>query len=224
MSTEATFRTRVLEWGGEHSRSFPWRRTSDPYAVLIGEVLLQRTRGEHVVDVFERFVQRWPSADELAAARVASIASVIRPLGLAKRAPLLKRLGDELRALGQVPLEPAALQRLPGVGPYAAHAVPVFAADRDLPLIDWVIARAMRRYFGLPTDRRPNADRELWALAERLADRGRARDLWLGSLDLAAAVCRPRPLCGECPLARSCDYAASRGSQAVTPRRRITTM
>lgn len=204
----ATFRRAILRWHRVHPRSFPWRRRRDAYAVLVGEVLLQRTRGELVVPVFEEFVRRWPQPEDLARARLSSIASVIRPLGLAKRAPILKELGRELTRRGAIPADPDDLLELPGVGPYAAHAVPVFTRGRNLPVVDWVIARVLRRYFGLASDRRPNADPQLWDLAADLAERGKARELWLGTLDFAAAVCKPQPLCRTCPLASSCQYFA----------------
>jgi len=184
----------------------------------VSEVLLQRTRGEHAVAVYSAFLERWPTAAHLARAHTRSIAKVIRPLGLRKRAPLLKALGRALGELDKVPLEPQLLLKLPGVGPYAAHSVPVFAADRSLPVVDWVIARVLRRYFGLPEGRRPNTDPELWELATRLARRGRARELWLGTLDFGAAICRPRPLCSVCPLASSCRYNLSRAFEPVSPR------
>jgi A/G-specific adenine glycosylase len=177
--------------------------------VLVGEILLQRTRGEHVEAVYEAFVHRWPDPQALSRARTSSIASVIRPLGLVKRAATLKELGAALATLGDVPTDPESLLRLPGVGPYAAHAVPVFTAGANLPVVDWVIARVLRRYFGLREGRRPNADPELWGLATDLADSGRARELWLGTLDFAAAVCKPRPLCPTCPLRSSCSYFAT---------------
>jgi A/G-specific adenine glycosylase len=199
----------MLRWFREHPRSFPWREQRDPYAVLIGEILLQRTRGEQVVPVYQEFLRRWPTPDRLARARESSLARVIRPLGLAKRARTLKRLGRALAQPERVPTDPNLLERLPGVGPYAAHAVPIFAAGRNLPLVDWVIARVFRRYFGLPSERRPGTDPQLWELADRLAKPGRARQLWLGTLDFAAAICRPRPLCENCPLSPTCRYFAS---------------
>ena len=165
-----------------------------------------------MVPVFEEFVRRWPTPEDLARARLPSIGAVIRPLGLAKRAPILKDLGRALAERGSVPTEPKELSRLPGVGPYAAHAVPVFTKGRNLPVVDWVIARVLRRYFGLGSDRRPNADRELWDLAAELAGRGKARELWLGTLDFAAAVCKPRPLCPTCPLGSTCAYYTGRGA------------
>lgn len=200
------FREAILKDFDSRSRPFPWRMRTEPYAVLVGEVLLQRTRGEHVVAVYEEFLRRWPTAEKLARARVGTIESVIRPLGLGKRALLLRRLAREIVAAGGVPTEPTALEKLPGVGPYAAHSVPVFARGEDLPVVDWVIGRVLRRYFGLPTGKRPNQDQELWDLAGRLAAPGSARSLWLGTLDFAASVCKPRPLCGACPLSASCNF------------------
>jgi len=137
---------------------------------------------------------------------------------LAKRGPSICKLGRQLAKLDSVPTEPAELDALSGVGPYAAHAVAVFAYGRDLPLVDWVIARVLRRYFGLPSDKRPNADAELWDLAGRLAAKGRARDLWFGTLDLAAEVCRPTPKCSECPLTSRCVYFAAGVSSVRHPR------
>lgn len=178
--------------------------------VLIGEVLLQRTRGDLVEPVFREFMDRWPTVERLGAAPEESIARVIRPLGLAKRAPLIKRLAKELIAHGKVPTTPEELVELTGVGPYAAHAVPVFALNEQLPVVDWVIARVLRRYFGLPGGARPNQDRELWKRARTLIRNQDARVLWLGILDFAAEICKPRPRCEVCPLNRSCRTGRQR--------------
>ena len=217
-----TFRTTLLNWGRRHRRSFPWRASRDPYEVLLGDLLLQRTRGEHVVPVYLEMLHRWPTPARLARARVDTIARVIKPLGLAKRAAVIKRFAVCLDRDfgGEVPRDPRATQRIPGVGPYAAHAVQVFARRRDLPLVDWVIARVLRRYFGLPDRRRPNADPDLWSLAEQLVADGQARQLWLGVLDFGAQVCTPRPRCPECPLSDSCSYRKAQRSKhliSVTP-------
>lgn len=204
MSDQVLFHDAMVAFHGSSGRSFPWRESRDPYEVLIGEVLLQRTRGENVVPVYREFLRRWPTPEKLARARLSTIENVIRPLGLTKRAPTLKALGSAIRDSGAVPSQPDDLSRLPGVGPYGAHAVPVFALGADLPVVDWVVARVLRRYFGLPGDKRPNADKELWALATRLAELGDARSLWLGVLDFAAEVCRPRSKCEGCVLAEEC--------------------
>ena len=159
--------------------------------------------------MYREVIRRWPDPIRLARARQATIERVIAPLGLPKRAQTLKRLGRSLTELGGVPDSPNELMKLPGVGPYAAHAVPVFSLGKDLPLVDWVIARVLRRYFGLPDDKRPNADKQLWAVATDLANLGEASRLWLGVLDFADATCKPRPRCDDCPLSIDCAYNAS---------------
>jgi len=206
------FRRAILRHYRLNARAFPWRTSRDPYAVLIGEVLLQRTRGENAARPYEEFIARWPTPNALATATREEIDGVIRPLGLSRRAAQLEALGGALGALGEVPTNPEALARLPGVGPYAAHAVPVFAAGSNLAVVDWVIARVLRRYFGLPAILRPNGDVALWQEAARLARPGRARDLWLGTLDFAAAICSPRPKCGRCPLNVHCAYYLGDGA------------
>ncbi len=204
---ELAFRRGILAFARHHARDFPWRSTRDPYAALIGGVLLQRTTGTHVQRVFDEFMERWPTPGELAIAQEHEISAVLYPLGLRGRARRIIQLGRELDRLGTVPLSPKALQELPGVGRYTAHAVPIFAARRNLPLVDWVIARVLRRYFGLPGSGRPNSDEDLWSLAEEIARIGRARAIWLGTLDLANTFCLPRPKCGSCPLQMTCCHA-----------------
>lgn len=198
----------MLDWSKRNKRSFPWRRTSSPYRVLLSELLLQRTRGENVAPVYEEMVNRWPTVAHLARARPHSVAKVMRPLGLAKRAPLVMAFARTVVRdfSGRIPSNLQQLQELPAVGPYSAHAVQIFARRHDLPLVDWVIARVLRRYFGLSGSKRPNADKELWTLAGQLSRDGQARAVWLGVLDFASGVCAPRPRCHDCPLQQSCTY------------------
>lgn len=204
---ELSFRRGIFKFVRHHARDFPWRATRDPYLVLIGTVLLQRTTGGHVQRVFDEFIARWPTPRELATAEEDEIKVVLRPLGLGRRAHQVAQLGRELGRLGVVPQSPEVLMGLPGVGRYTAHAVPILASNRNLPLVDWVIARVLRRYFGLTGSKRPNEDEELWGLARDIARVGRARTVWLGTVDLANSFCRPRPKCGTCPLRSACCYA-----------------
>jgi A/G-specific adenine glycosylase len=147
--TIAWFRRRLKAWGRINYRSFPWRETDDPFKVLIAEVLLQRSRGRTVAHVYEALFARWPDAKALSTARVPSIASVIRPLGLVRRAATLKSLASEILRRGDVPADIGALMALPGVGRYAASATLAVAFGRSVPTVDGVTARVYRRFFGL---------------------------------------------------------------------------
>ncbi len=118
----AVFTRRLKRWGAENRRAFPWRETSDPFRILVAEVLLQRSRGKTVAAVYEELFRRWPDAHALSRARTPSIASVIRPLGLVKRAETLRSLAAEVVRLGGVPDTLDGLLALPGVGRYAASA------------------------------------------------------------------------------------------------------
>lgn len=213
MATEArsTFVRGLMRWGAQNRRAFPWRETADPFRVLVAEILLQRSRGRTVATVYRELFRRWPDPLALSRARSATIASVIRPLGLVKRAETLKALGAEVARLGEVPDTLDGLLALPGVGRYAASATLAVSFDRRAPVVDGVSARVYRRYFGLVSDRPAPPDDELWALVEDVTPRRHVREWNWAVLDLAATVCLPKiPRCMECPLRTRCAW--SRGS------------
>ena len=205
------FRRDLLRWGRANRRTFPWRSETDPFRVLVAEVLLQRSRGKTVAKVYEELFRRWPDAEALAGARVASIRSVIRPLGLVKRAETLRDLAGAVFERGEVPRTVQGLLELPGVGPYAANATLAVAYGRHVPTVDGVTARVYRRYFGRPSEVPAVADGPLWDLVEEVMPRRGVREWNWVVLDLAATVCMPRvPRCSECPLAGHCRWSADR--------------
>ena len=202
------FRRRLLAWGRANRRSFPWRETDDPWRVLVAEVLLQRSRGKTVARVYEALFRRWPDARALSRARESSIAAVIRPLGLLRRAASLRAMAREVDARGGVPRTAEDLLALPGVGRYAANATLAVAFGVRAPVVDGVTARVYRRYLGMASDLPASADGDLWAAAEAASPRSGVREWNWAVLDLAAEVCLPaRPRCPECPLMRRCAYA-----------------
>jgi A/G-specific adenine glycosylase len=203
------FRRRLLAWGRANRRSFPWRETDDPWRVLVAEVLLQRSRGKTVAKVYEALFRRWPDARAMSLARESSIASVIRPLGLVRRAATLKAMARAVVAHGQVPRTLDGLLELPGVGRYAANATLAVAFGKRAPVVDGVTARVYRRYLGLPSDLPATADPALWEAAGSASPSSGVREWNWAVLDLAAEVCLPgRPHCSECPLAPRCAFAA----------------
>ena len=208
-SIDASHRTRLvrdlLRWGRKNFRSFPWRDESDPFKVLVAEVLLQRSRGKTVAKVYEELFRRWPNAQALSRARIESIRSVIRPLGLINRAQNLKALAQEVSGIGEVPRTIVSLDALPGVGPYAASATAAVAFNQHVPTVDGVTARVYRRYFLLPTDLPASEDPDLWEVVRQVTPRKAVREWNWSVLDLASAICLPKiPRCGDCPLKANC--------------------
>jgi A/G-specific adenine glycosylase len=199
------FSLRVSRWGRKAARRVPWRASRDPFHVLMAELLLQRTSYLRVLPVYEELILTYRTPQELSAAPEDAIRSLLRPLGLANRAPRIIACSSAVvtRHGGRVPEAEEALVALPGVGNYVAKATRCIAFGHAGAAVDAPAARVLRRYFGLSTMRPAEYDRELWGLAEWLS-RGTRRDYFFGLLDLGGTVCRPNPRCSSCPLMNSC--------------------
>jgi A/G-specific adenine glycosylase len=199
---------RVRTWFGRHGREFPWRQTSDPFHILIAELLLQRTRADLVPDAFTRFIGRYPDPASLAVADESDVVDLLRPLGFLHRSARLPHLARELcgRFEGRVPRTEAELASLPGVGRYVANAVLVVAYGARRPLLDPNVIRLLARCFGISSSRaRPRDDDRLWRLVEDIVPSRDPKPVALGLIDLGAVVCRPkRPTCHICPLRLRC--------------------
>jgi A/G-specific adenine glycosylase len=201
-----------MSWGRANRRLFPWRETADPFRVLVAEVLLQRSRGITVEKVYRRLFDRWPDAPSLARAQERSIASVIRPLGLVKRAASLKALAGVVAESAGVPDSVEELLQLPGVGMYAASATLAVAFGKRAAVVDGVTARVYRRYFALDPTLAPPMDRVLWQLVSRVTPRRHIAEWNWAVLDLASSICLPRvPRCQECPLESHCAWSLAVG-------------
>ncbi len=193
------------------ARPFPWRLTRDPYCVLVAEILLQKTAAGPVQRIWNDLVTAYPDAGALAAARPADVESLIRPLGLHKRAAALIAASHALvqQAQGALQPDPGLLRSLPGVGPYAVSAVLSFAFGVKASVIDVNAARVYTRIAAF----RPVTHRQALAFALVLADRTITakshRQVNYAILDLGAQVCRPAPVCTQCPLATLCASANS---------------
>ena len=209
----ARIRRSLLAWYAVEQRDFPWRRTTDPYAVLVSEVMLQQTQASRVIDRYERFLRRFPTVEALAAAPPSSVLAEWSGLGHNRRALALRRAAIAVLRDGW-PYDVAGLQRLPGVGPYTARAVASLAFGVRAGVVDTNVRRWLVRRFGA-TDR----PRDLQTLADRLASAGDEPDTAAAfthaSMEFGARVCRARsPRCDACPLARGCP---SRGRAAQVP-------
>lgn len=209
----ASFRKKLISWWSLHGRDFPWRRTRDPYRVLIAEVLLHRTRASQVAPLYLEFTRRFHCWQDVASASLPDLRHLLKPLGLNWRVELLHHMAKDIvgRFQGRTPRAREELESLPGVGHYKATAVRCFAYGEPDVLLDTNTVRVLSRLRGLKqTDasRRSQLYRQEMA---RLLDRGRAREFNLGLLDLAALLCRPsNPDCWACPVRNHCVYGQSR--------------
>ena len=174
----------LLAWYGRHGRDLPWRRTRDPYAVLVSEVMAQQTQVERVVPRWERWLERWPTVEALAAAAPADVIREWQGLGYNRRALALHRAARQIAEHGW----PDDLTELPGVGRYTADAVACFALGRDVLPVDVNVTRV--------------SERTGFAFSPVAAQ---------ALMDLGATVCLARvPRCGECPIADGCPSRGRR--------------
>jgi A/G-specific adenine glycosylase len=219
LRTERVRRLRgsILGWGEEHRRDLPWRRTRDPWRILVSEVMLQQTQVERVVPYYERFVAAFPTPGECAGAGSATVVRQWSGLGYNRRALNLHRAASAIVADhgGAVPCEDAALRALAGVGPYTARAVLTFAFERDVAVVDVNVSRVLSRAVaGGPLN-----PREAQELADRLLPSGRSWAWNQAVMEIGAALCGAKgPRCTACPLRTRCRWRTG-GCAAPDPAR-----
>lgn len=202
------FRSRLLSWFAKKGRSLPWRRTRDPYRVLVSEFMLQQTQVSRVTEYYPRFLKRFSSLDALARARPAAVREAWDGLGYYARASNIHALARVVRRDfdGRVPDEPDELVKLPGVGRYTAGAVACFAYEKSVPAVDTNVHRVIRRVF-LGETKTGKREQRIWQLAAALVPRDGKR-AWAFNqaiMELGATVCAARkPRCQECPVRPVC--------------------
>jgi A/G-specific adenine glycosylase len=211
--TRRRVRGALLAWYAVSHRDFPWRRTTDPYAVLVSEVMLQQTQAARIATRFPRFMARFPTAEALAAASSADVLAEWSGLGYNRRALSLQRAAAMVSRDGW-PGDVPGLAALPGVGPYTARAVASLAFGVSAGVVDTNVRRWLLRRF-----RGPDEPRRLQAVADALASPGRGSDIaaWThATMEFGAAICRARePRCAECPIAGGCPSRAAAAAVRV---------
>jgi A/G-specific adenine glycosylase len=192
MNTKA-FRQIIYGHFEANPRLLPWRNTSDPYHVLISEIMLQQTQVERVLPKYEAFLGRFPTPEALAEAPLADVLAQWQGLGYNRRGLMLKRAAEAIVAQfgGIIPSDPADLARLPGIGPYTAGAIAAFAFGHPSPFIETNIRSVFIHFFF--SDRTDVSDREILPLVERTMDRDNIRDWYNALMDYGVMLKKTLP-------------------------------
>ena len=213
------FATTLLEWFRKNGRDLPWRHTTDPYAIWLSEIILQQTRIQQGWAYWERFMKRWPTVDDLAAATEDEVLREWQGLGYYSRARNLHHAAQQVVALGGFPSTPDEIKQLKGVGDYTAAAIASFAFGYPAAVVDGNVYRVLSRYFGIDTPINTTEGKKVFsALAQDLLPITQHQSLPLRGesegastynqaiMDFGALQCTPQsPDCAACPLMETCE-------------------
>ena len=198
-----SFRRSLLAWYERNKRALPWRQSRDPYSVWLSEIMLQQTRVAAVLEHYRNFLRKFPSVQELAAARTSSVLAAWSGLGYYRRARLIRAAARQIVKVhaGRFPSSVAELRSLPGVGRYTAAAIASIAFDEPAAVVDGNVERVLQRLCGERLD-----SAGLWETARALLSRRRPGDFNQAMMELGATVCLPRsPNCLLCPVSSFCS-------------------
>lgn len=217
-------RSGLLHWYRHNQRDLPWRRTRDPYAIWVSEIMLQQTRVATVIDRYRDFMRNFPSVQALAHASEEDVLTLWSGLGYYRRARLLHKAAKVVASEGDVimPRTSDALRTLPGIGAYTSAAIASIAFGEAVAVVDGNVERVVQRLAGLGSDSRENQsklDNETERLANLFLDPKRPGDFNQGMMELGATVCLPaKPRCLSCPLEKFCR---TRGEHPTVKRPRM---
>jgi A/G-specific adenine glycosylase len=208
----ARLHDNLIDWFAQHKADLPWRRTKDPYAIWLSEIMLQQTQVTTVIPYYERFLARFPTVEALAAAPLDDVLKLWEGLGYYSRARNLHRAAQMVVAEfgGQFPASVDDLRRLPGIGDYTAGAIASLAFGIDTPVLDGNVMRIFTRLFDIEDDiTQAAAKTALWQLADQLVPADRAGQWNEGLMELGRRICTPKsPDCAHCPITDHCDARA----------------
>jgi A/G-specific adenine glycosylase len=203
-----SFRRTLLAWYDANGRSLPWRETSDPYHILVSEIMLQQTQVDRVLPKYHEWLEKYPSFESLAAAPEADVTAAWYPLGYNIRPRRLQAIAREAVASygGRLPADESTLLSFKGIGAYTAGAIRSFAFRERAAILDTNVARVLFRVFiGRGTPKAHATTKHLWAISASVLPRTRAFDFNQALMDFGAMLCTARkPKCLICPMAARC--------------------
>lgn len=212
---------KLLVWYDQEKRDLPWRRSSDPYAIWVSEIMLQQTRVETVKDYYQRWMKRFPDIKSLAEADPQSVLKQWEGLGYYSRVRNMQKAAQQIMAdqEGHFPSSYQQILDLPGIGPYTAGAIASIAFGQSVPAVDGNVLRVMSRFFQLVGIDEQLTKQAIRARVEQSIPPARSGDYTQALMELGALVCLPRkPACASCPLRSECQ-AYLQNMQDVWPTR-----
>ncbi|RCS56523.1 A/G-specific adenine glycosylase [Parvibium lacunae] len=222
---EPSFSARLIDWQRRSGRHhLPWQQQTDPYRIWLSEIMLQQTQVATVIPYYTRFLARYPSVTNLAAAPIEDVLSLWSGLGYYARARNLHRCAQVVTHdyAGAFPTDPDTLAQLPGIGRTTAAAIAVFSTGARAAILDGNVKRVLTRHYaiaGVPTQK--TVENQLWALAESLLPKTELAVYTQALMDLGATLCtRTQPRCIDCPLRQTCQ-AHARGHATAFPTRAL---
>ena len=201
------FRGRLLKWYTHHGRDLPWRRTRDPYHILVSEIMLQQTQVERVLPKYQEWLVKYPTMEHLAEAPLEEVKQTWYPLGYNVRPVRLHSIACEsvARYGGSLPRGHEELVAFKGIGRYTAGAIRSFAFHEDAPILDTNVRRVLHRIFVGQAKPKETQSPALWRLSTALIPKGRCYDFNQAMMDFGATLCTARdPYCLLCPMKDFC--------------------
>lgn len=205
------FAQSILDWSVTNSPTYSWRNTSDPYLVLVAELLLRRTRAESVQDVYITFIKKFPSISVLSKSTIGDISSTIKSLGLLSRSHKIKSIAKQIvkQHNGIIPHSEDELIKIIGSeSHYTTNAVRCFAMDKRVPIFDVNVKRILERVFSINLGKSSHKNKLSWKIATSLLPAANIKQYNWAILDIGKSICiNNTPKCKICPLRSICDYA-----------------
>ena len=202
------FRQRLLTWYRRHGRDLPWRKTDDPYHILVSEIMLQQTQVDRVLPKYAEWLDKYPSMEVLAKAPEKDVTKTWYPLGYNIRPKRLQSIARESMAKygGRLPSDEATLLSFKGIGAYTAGAIRSFAFHERAAILDTNVARVLFRVFVARGDAKSHAMKQhLWKISETVMPYRQVFDFNQALMDFGAMICVARnPKCPVCPMAKGC--------------------
>ncbi len=220
MIPEEKIQTRLLRWFEKNERDLPWRKTRDPYAIWVSEIMLQQTQVDTVIPYYQRFLKSFPTVYHLAKENLSKVLKAWEGLGYYSRARNLHKTSKMiLRQFGgNIPDNLKDLLSLPGIGRSTAGAILSFAHNKEAPILDGNVKRVFSRLFAV-SGSKGKVEKVLWEISESLVPKGYSNPFNQALMDLGSMICTPKdPQCPRCPLRDLCQGRASGTPESYPPR------